>query len=421
MDAAGSGAAVAHNAWWQQRHLLHRFASDLIADELARLRRSSDMRQPLPWPEALEIDRDLGADSLELMLLATALAESIQLHRSGIEDYLLVRRSLADWLDVAQAGLAHFSSEMTFRTSGSTGVPKTCIHPTATLLQETDQLAALFSGRKRVLSAVPSHHIYGFLLTVLVPHALGLPPEALIDLRGSSPARLARCVQPGDLVIGYPDFWQAVARTVPQSAPDVIGVTSTAPCHDHISEAVEQAGIARLFHLYGSSETAGIGWRASYRDPYHLFPYWSFAGDQPDGLIRTLPDGAEQRTTCQDLIDRRSERTFKVGARHDAAVQVGGVNVFPSHVSSVLRRHPLIHDAAVRLMRPDEGNRLKAYVVVKPEVTDKAVFLNELRDWIDHALPAPERPKAVRIGACLPVSVSGKPCDWSIDADDAAM
>jgi hypothetical protein len=68
-----------------------------------------------------------------------------------------------------------------------------------------------------------------------------------------------------------------------------------------------------------------------------------------------------------------------------------------------------------------KGVRLKAYIVVRPEVADKALFLDELRDWIDHGLPAPERPKAVRIGVRLPVSASGKACDWNVDADEAEV
>jgi hypothetical protein len=129
MDAEESGAVPAHNAWWRRRHLLHRFVSNLITDELKRLRRSTDMRRPLLWPDDLGIDRNLGADSLEMMLLATALAESIHLHRSGIEDYLLVKHTVGDCVDIAHAGLEHFCGELRFRTSGSTGVPKNCIHP----------------------------------------------------------------------------------------------------------------------------------------------------------------------------------------------------------------------------------------------------------------------------------------------------
>lgn len=413
--------------WWQQRQALQRFVSDLLADELTRLRCGAAGLPPLPWPDDCAIDRDLGADSLELMALATSLAEAIQLHRSGVEDYLLAKRTLADWVDVAQHGLAHFSDELTFRTSGSTGAPKTCVHPLAALQQETAELASLFHDRRRILTAVPGHHIYGFLFTVLLPQALGLAPDSTVDLRGSSPARLARLLQPGDLVVGHPDFWQALTRSVPQVAPGVIGVTSTAPCPDHISDAVEQAGIASLFHIYGSSETAGIGWRTSCREPYRLFSYWSAVGGQGNTLERRSPDGAPQVMICQDRIDWHGADRFLVGARHDAAVQVGGVNVFPSRVSEALRQHPGVQQATVRLMRPDEGNRLKAFVVPAPDVTDTGLLASELARWIESTLPVAERPKAICIGPRLPVSPSGKQSDWhardalAFDAaDDAA-
>ena len=70
----------------------------------------------------------LGADSLGLVSLATALVEALHLHRSGIEDYLLVRRTLGEWIEICAAGLARFDEALTFRTSGSTGKPKACTH-----------------------------------------------------------------------------------------------------------------------------------------------------------------------------------------------------------------------------------------------------------------------------------------------------
>lgn len=404
--------------WWDSRPALQRFVADLIEDELARLRRATG-GLPRPWPDDLALDRDLGVDSLELMALATSLAESLHLHESGIEDYLLARRSLGQWVDIAQAGLARFSRTLTFRTSGSSGVPKACNHSLASLCQETEELAAMFSGRARLLCAVPAHHLYGFLFTLLLPRALGLASGAVIDLRASTPAWLARNARPGDLVVGHPEFWDAVARTVPRLPADVIGVTSTAHCADAICASLEQAGIARLFQIYGSSETAGIGWRASHREPYRLFSYWSSPAEQPGELLRQLPGGAQLTARCQDRLDWLSQRTFLVAGRHDAAVQVGGVNVFPSHVASVLRRHPQVLDAAVRLMRPEEGTRLKAYVVPTSDVVDPSVFLAGLRSWIDQQLPVPERPKAIQCGDRLPVSASGKSRDWPLDAQDA--
>lgn len=402
--------------WWQSRPGLRRFVSDLVEDELVRQRRCGLARQQ-PWSEDLALEQDLGVDSLELMALATALAGALHLHESGIEDYLLARRSLGDWVDIAQAGLDRFSAQLTFRTSGSSGVPKPCSHALASLLQESSQHARLFAGRRRILSAVASHHIYGFLFNLLLPRALGLDSDAVCDIRGSSPAWLARGAQPGDLVVGHPAFWQALGRTVPLMPPDVVGVTSTAPCPEDVSQAVEAAGIARLFHIYGSSETAGIGWRDCWRQPYRLFDHWSFSADRPDELLRHGPGPGQLRVGCQDRLERSGDGTFRVGARLDDAVQVGGINVFPSRIASVLCRHPGVAVATVRLMRPDEGNRLKAFVVPTAQVRDGPLFLIELNRWIGSQLAVPERPKAIRLGDRLPAAASGKLSDWEIDAE----
>ncbi len=399
--------------WWEPRAALRRFVADLLADELARHRRASLPHVQL-WSDALRLDADLGVDSLELVTVATALAEALHLHASGIEDYLLARRTLGEWVDIARTGLERFSETLTFRTSGSTGTPKPCLHPLAGLHQETRHLATLFAGRRRVLAAVPAHHIYGFLFTVLLPRELGVPADAVQDLRGSTPAWLARGAQPGDLVIGHPEFWRAVARTVPALPPDVVGVTSTAPCPDEVARQLRDARLARLVQVYGASETAGIGARQSHEEAYELFPHWRFDGANPHWLLRTLPEGGEQAAALPDALIPAGERHFRVGARHDDAVQVGGINVFPARVREVLRRHPAVEDAAVRLMRPEEGTRLKAFVVAKGAQGASPALLAELQRWVDRELTTPERPKAIRLGEALPLTPSGKLADWNL-------
>jgi acyl-coenzyme A synthetase/AMP-(fatty) acid ligase len=79
-----------------------------------------------------------------------------------------------------------------------------------------------------------------------------------------------------------------------------------------------------------------------------------------------------------------------------------------------LLAHPLVDDAAVRLMRADEGQRLKAFVVPRPAAG--AGFTQELRAWIDARLAPMERPKAITLGPQLPQGALGKPADWSINA-----
>lgn len=398
-------------AWWQPRGVLRRFVVDLLAAEMARQRRGTPVPPPSQWHDDARLDADLGADSLELMDMAVALAEALHLHESGIEDYLLARRTVDDWVAIAGEGLARFSERLSFRTSGSTGAPKACPHALATLLQETAHLATLLPGRRRVLCAVPSHHIYGFLFTVLLPHDLGLCAEDVFDLRASSPAWLARGAQDGDLVVAHPGWWRAVAQTVPRLPPGVVGVTSTAPCPDDLADLLVAHGLQRLVQVYGSTETGGLATRSAARRPYVPLPHWRFDGGE---AVRTLPDGSEARHPLQDAIVPVGDRALLVGARHDAAVQVGGINVFPSRVREVLLRHPRVQDAAVRLMRPDEGTRLKAFVVPKPGAD--AGLLPSLHEWVARELAAPERPKAIRMGPALPLTPAGKPADWDADA-----
>jgi acyl-coenzyme A synthetase/AMP-(fatty) acid ligase len=96
-------------------------------------------------------------------------------------------------------------------------------------------------------------------------------------------------------------------------------------------------------------------------------------------------------------------------------VQVGGTNVFPAHVADVLALHPQVREAAVRLMRPDEGNRLKAFIVARPGA-DVDALRTGLPAWAAQRLTAPERPAAWTFGPRLPRQASGKPADWIIDA-----
>lgn len=406
--------------WWEDAPAVLRVVSDLLAAELAQAR-PGRAAPPLPWPPGLDLVRDLGADSLELLGMGTALAEALHLGHAGVDERLLACPSLEEWAAAARAGMRAAAAggqgaPLTFRTSGSSGSPKRCTHALALLWQETLALAQLLPGRRRILSVVPSHHIYGFLFTVLLPRALGV--GAVLDLRTATPAALLREARPGDLVVAHPGWWEQVARLDPHFPADVAGVSSTAPCPDPLAHELGGAGL-RLLQVYGSSETAGVGWRERAGAPFTLLPHWSRT-EAPLELARALPDGGTARYAPQDRLEWEDGRRFRPAGRIDAAVQVGGVNVFPSYVAEVLRMHPRVRDAAVRLMRPDEGRRLKAFVVAADgvDITDAAAgeaLRAELLTWCAERLTTPERPAAISFGGRLPRQASGKPADWIID------
>jgi long-chain acyl-CoA synthetase len=401
--------------WHQQPGALARFIADLVADETTRLRPGAAALPAGPWPLPTSMGEDgLGLDSLERMSVAAALSEALHLHDSGADDLLTTHTTFGDWLQITERALAHSDARLTFRTSGSSGQPKPCTHTLADLQQETRFLASLFTGAgheplHRVLAAVPAHHIYGFLFTVLLPAELGHLPVQ--DVRGVTVNHLPRRMAAGDLLVSHPMHWALLARHASALPAGVVGTTSTAPCPDDTAQALSNIGLQRLVQVYGSSETAGIAWRDAPTAAYELMAHWTRPDGEAHELLR-LSDHTVPRTfALQDALEWHSQRHFSVAGRLDQAVQVGGINVFPFRVRDVLLQHPEVAEAAVRLMAVHDSARLKAFVVPKPDA-DIADLTQRLDTWLAPRLSAAERPRAFALGAELPRNAKGKLADW---------
>ncbi|WP_219114548.1 AMP-binding protein [Janthinobacterium sp. UMAB-56] len=405
-------AAYRHCAnWWHDGELLRRFVSDFMHAELIMMRRGSAGLPSLPWPGGLQLEADLGIDSLERYALATAISACLHLHESGADQALLGCTTLEQWIACASNGLDHYSAELSFKTSGSSGVPKCCPHKLDMLWQEACFFAAQLPHARRVIYTVPAHHIYGFLFSVLLPLACGPVRASLIDARNMLPMELIAQATEGDVIIGYPELWSAVARHAPSWPGGVAGVTSTAPCPRDVALQLTASGLY-MAEVYGSSETAGVGWRTDARRPYVLLPHWRRSAST-DTLLRQAPDGTELRCDCQDQIDWQGENSFVPVGRRDQAVQVGGRNVYPAQVAEMLKRHPGVSEAHVRLMRADEGHRLKAFVVAE-HFGGAERLPDQLASWVRERLPPAARPVSFTVGAALPVNLQGKLTDWII-------
>ena len=96
--------------------------------------------------------------------------------------------------------------------------------------------------------------------------------------------------------------------------------------------------------------------------------------------------------------------------RSDACVQVAGVNVFPKRVETVLSAHPAVKACRVRLMRPEEGERLKAFIVLNDGYSPG--HLGIIRTYLGQRLTVHELPRSFTFGNELPVSSMEKDADW---------
>jgi long-chain acyl-CoA synthetase len=366
---------------------------DLFRQEWKRLRPDSEPEDG--WHSETDIRRDgLNADSLERIECATAVSQFFHMDETGVSERLLGKALLGDWAAMVHRSLQRYSQQLTFATSGSTGTAKLCTHQAADLQQEIEFWADYFSGVRRIVALVPSHHIYGFLWTVWLPQALKIP---VVDLHQALPSTVKRQLQPGDLVIGHPFVWSALLK-VGVDLFGIRGISSTAPLPLLVRHQMAAAGIMQLIEVYGSSETGGVAFRDQGESPYQLLPFWQMC----DNGIRSR----DRVVTLMDRVEWHGDRHFEVLGRADEAVQVAGHNVFPRRVEQTLRGYPGVLDAAVRLR--SQGDRLKALIVA-----ESPIAASELERWARQQLNGLACPASFTIVSELQRNENGKLMDWS--------
>lgn len=360
----------------------------------------------LPVSEILK-----GCSDSELNDLARRFAALFGCQDAAIQ--LLAARTCREWVEHLVACGALRSPQVDFHSSGSTGAPTACPQSLVVLWQEVEQLGRLAEGSLRLVSVVPHHHIYGFLFGVLLARHLEIPVQAAPPFPF---AGFLSDLKEGDLIIAFPAFWEGLAGLGLTLPVEVRGVTSTGPCSVATIKSLRELGLAAMLEVYGSSETSGVGFRWDPEGPYTLFDYWQptvLHSMSPDALMRRQSDGVlSEPILLPDEVEWFDQRSFFPLRRKDKAVQVAGINVYPQKVADLLKQHPDVADCLVRLMRPDEGLRLKAFVVPADGAPCSTTLRNDLSLWCREHLQSVEQPRTFTFGARLPVQIMGKPADW---------
>lgn len=188
-----------------------------------------------------------------------------------------------------------------------------------------------------------------------------------------------------------------------------------------------------LYNLYGSTEVA---W-ATIATPDDLRKAPGTAGKPPRGTIvkivdkdgNDVPDGETGRIfvgsdmvfegytgggtkeiseaglmSTGDMGHFDPEGRLFIDSREDDMIVSGGENVYPGEVEELLSKHPKIDDVAVLgVDDPDFGQRLKAFVVSKGEVTE-----DEVKGYVKEHLARYKVPRDVEFLDELPRNATGK-------------
>lgn len=326
-------------------------------------------------------------------------------------------------------------------TGGSTGTPRLFSATHETLLDNLFIDAAEWGWRAQPihLGLAPLAHGMGFT------HALGqLITGGTVRLveRYSPRAALNLEELPGSV-------WTAMVPTmlndiVENTTPggtelDHFGlvVTAGAPLPAALRERF-LGQRARLIEYYGSTELGWVTWvEHKPGDPRDGLIGWPTIGssirivdERGEEVPRRVPGRIEKRGRAYTAPFERDRMTFPadiartwatsgdvgyvdndgaaiIVGREDDMIVVGGLNVYPVEVESVLREHPAVRDVVVAPMRHDRlGMVLHAFV----ERADGGEGLHEeeLVTFAASRLPHHKRPRAIAFVVTLPRTASGK-------------
>jgi len=290
-------------------------------------------------------------------------------------------------------------------TSGSTGTPKQILHTQEMMEIEGKSVGKHFKQAKRLITLTPRQHLYGLSFAVFFPAVYGTPTVALAPLPTQPWHTLLR---EGDVMAGFPLFWEYFLKGGNVFPAGVTAVTSTAPCPKGLFDRLKQAGAQHVVELYGATDTGGIGVRHDENVPFEINDFWEIDAAKQPVLIRRK--GIEKWIPFPDKVEFVPPRGIFPLKRMDRVVQVAGVNVSLDFIEKVLLQYPAVKKARVRLMRPEEGKRLKAFIVLNTGY-DSSV-LTPLRAYLTAHLSSHEMPRSFTFGAALPTNAMGKDADW---------
>lgn len=279
-------------------------------------------------------------------------------------------------------------------TSGSTGQPSA--HPKswsqllASNARNMDVLVPYLGTAFHVIATVPSQHMYGIEMALLLP--LGGTVSVACEMpfyAADVVAAIEAMPEPRALVTTPLHLRALLDAGLPIPALGAI-LSATAPLPVELARSAEECTGARVIELFGSTETCVIASRQPVRNPI-----WALHRDveihpQPDGT-RVHAPWLPAEILLADLVDQPDPRHFHLRGRSADLLEIAGKRASLGDLTQRLLAIPGVVDAAV-LQRDDQdarGARRLAALVEAPGLDPQAI-LARLRPQLDPVfLPRP--------------------------------
>jgi fatty-acyl-CoA synthase len=345
-------------------------------------------------------------------------------------------------------------------TSGTTGLPKGCMHTHRTLMSNGvgGSQWGFANPESRGLSVVPMFHITGMMYSVVGNIYLGstsvLMPRWDRELAGRliSKYQITHWTCIPTMVIdlfaspNYKSFdlkslaylsggGAAMPQAVAQRLLDEFGLTFTegygltetaAPSHANLPERakLQCLGIpifgvdSRVVDPITLQELPmGEVGEIITRGPMVFKGYWGHPEATRDAFIEF--EGHSFFRTG-DLGRMDEEGYFFMTDRLKRMINASGYKIWPAEVEMLLYKHPAVQEACIIAARDAyRGETVKAVIVLRAEAKDKT-SAQDIIDWARENMAAYKVPKIVQFVESLPKSGSGKVM-WRLLQDQEAL
>lgn len=434
----------------------------LVADELEFYIRDCEIKTALIGQELYDrVGPLLGLTSLENLVIGAYSDYKGDEFEKSLPKEVALTRQVFDapnhfhWLDVIAANLT--PSEHTSKgedlavlpyTSGTTGLPKGCMHTNRTVQANT--LGAYYWSRTTPnavhLMTLPLFHVTGMVHSMHMPIYSGSTMVILTRWNRDAAVEMMK-------TLGC-THWVTIATMIVDflanpnlKAEDMATLTSISGGGAALPEAVGE----KLFKLsglkfvegYGLSETiAQTHFNPADRPKMQCLGIPSFDVDSriiepstgkelgvgeigeiivngPQVMVGYYNREDENRQSFIELDGKKFFRTGDIG-RYDEEgyffivdrvkrmINASGFKVWPTEVESYLYKHPAIQQACV-VGVPDErrGETVKAFVILNEEYVGK-ISEEEIIEWSKEHMAAYKYPRQIEFRKQFPMTSSGK-------------
>jgi acyl-coenzyme A synthetase/AMP-(fatty) acid ligase len=293
-------------------------------------------------------------------------------------------------------------------TSGSTGRSRRTAKVAAQLFGEARLLGEVLGIARgdRVLSTVPSQHIYGLLAGLLTPLLHGAAMVCGSPLLAEEVAALAR-EGAANVLVSVPAHLRSFSTLAPEDIGGVRLIVSSSAPLDPPTAATLARFPAEVVELFGSTETGGLAVRRLPEERWRPLPGIAIAAAGDGTMLVDSPfldPGAPRPYAGADRIEVGEDGLFRHLGRGDGVLKIAGRRVVLEEIESRLRAVEGVVDASVTAVAVEGGRAHEIWAMAVAPALDADTIRRRLIGWLDPVM----LPRRLRLVSALPRETTGK-------------